>query len=994
MADIVSAFPTSIAMSDSGVQRVAEAFVYAASDQAFTTPLAITDLQGIPMTEGKLTTTTGQFPQFKAPPGVTQVIVRSGGRATMLTDVSVYAGAALESATAAAGSAGLAEQAREVTVAARAVAEKAAAAATAVGTTTDTQIEGRINDPASKTAAALRAAIGSLVGPQRSLVSATALPTFLYNAVEANAVAFSRSNNLTLPDGSLIVVWWNAGRRPMIGKLTAGVWATFDLSTVTGNPLAAPLVNDGHNSLVVSRDSNGYLHVIGNMHDMGLRYVRSTAPDSITGWAAASMVGTEENSVSYPQLVKAPNGSLLFFYRNGSSISGDLYVNRYDAATKSWTRVAQLLKGSGFAPAENGYIDQPMISRDGRIGLFVVWRAGSSFLTTHDITYIESADSAGTWQSITGEVLTLPIRPPGTSGGGSAAPVAFPVAQNAGIGLINQAGAVFDDAGQPHTARWLYDLADKTVYRLHHHWYDKTAAQWKSEVVVTTTGPASSTGTIGIARPALIRASGRVFVIWRDTYQAPQVMNATDVTPGTPRIGTFPLATVDLGGYEPNFDYDAMLTGTLNMLVTPTFRDPNQVPGAEEWFGQWGAVLTIDLDRFLFLAQRPAPLALTPRSGASQAVSVASATRVDGPAVPIVEPVRDVVVARLAGNPKATTADGTLTVQQRASNRDTGTDLASIAVPSGARAARSLPWLPVRPDLEDVAAGAVVVERHAAGASGALDATAVGLELATLTIAGRALGYTGPRGGAFDKLGRVAAYWNVSALGLANDASVATVPDSSGNGRSLTPHATAPTFKTAGIGGAGAIRFASNAALKSAAFALGNEWSIVTVAMSDATPASPADQHILTAWDSGLATPPIAQLRFDKAAAGGGVPPSLSSISRTQLGNPNTVTLPVSSPAMPRMIAVRRYWSSYYFLYEIWVNGVLAASHAPAPSGGNPGATGAAPWFMGGRVSGGALIEMLGGLVGDTVMFDQYLNNAEFRAAQTRIARTYGIAMP
>lgn len=828
--------------------------------------------------------------------------------------------------------------------------------------------------------------------PGRQIADAVALPSALYNPIEANAVAFSRSNNITLPDGSLVAVWWNAGRRPMIGRYAAGAWTTFDLSTITGNPLKAPLVDDGHNNLVVLRDSAGYLHVFGNMHDMGLRYVRSTAPDSITGWAAAGMVGVNEDAMTYFQAVTVPGYGALGFYRNGSSISGDLFLNRHDAATQTWSRVAQLLKGSGFTPAENGYIDQPMVDDDGRIGLFVVWRAGSSFLTTHDITYIQSRDGGTTWESIDGTPLTLPIRPPGTSGSGSAAPIAFPVAQNAGIGLINQAGAVFDEDGHPHTARWLYDTADKTVYRLRHYWHD--GAAWQSEVVATTTGPNSSTGTIGISRPSLFKAGKRVFVIWRDTYQAPQLMNVTDITPGADRLPTFPLATMDLGGYEPNFDYDAMLAGTLNMLVTPTLRDPNQVAGGEEWFGQWGAILSVDLSQIEYLAQRPAPLALTPRTGAAQPVTTSSVARADGPAVPVAEPTRDVLVARLAGNPRAVTAAGVLALQQRAANRETGVDLAVLPVPAGGRAARALPWVATRPDIEDVAAGAVVLERHGAGAAGSLDATAVGLELAAVTVGGRALGYTGPRGGTLDKLGRLAAYWNISALALTNDASVANVPDTSGRGRPLAPHATAPTFKAAGINGAGAVRFASNAALKSAAFALGNEYAIVTVAAADATPTPKDEQAILAAFDSANATPRIHQLRYDMAAADGGAPPSISAISLTQLGNPNTITEPITSPATPRLIAVRRYWSTYRFIFELWINGELVEAHAPAPSGGNPGADGAAPWFMGGRFSGGALTEFLGGYVGDTVMFDQYLNNAEFRAAQARIARTYGIPLP
>lgn len=178
MAEIVSAFPTSIAMSDNGVQRIAEATVYAATDLSFTTPLAITDLQGVPFTGGKLTTTTGQFPQFKAPPGVVQVLVKSGDRATLLTDLSVYAGASMESAVAAAESAGAAELARKASVAARAGAEKAVDDARAVGISSDLQmfvIQSNPTSEFSKAQAALLAPGGTAGNISKTTAQGVAL---------------------------------------------------------------------------------------------------------------------------------------------------------------------------------------------------------------------------------------------------------------------------------------------------------------------------------------------------------------------------------------------------------------------------------------------------------------------------------------------------------------------------------------------------------------------------------------------------------------------------------------------------------------------------------------------------------------------------------------------------------------------------------------------------------------------------------------------------
>lgn len=179
MAEIISAFPTSIAMGDNGVQRFAEATVYAATDDELTTPLAITDLQGIPLTDGKLTTTTGQFPQFKGPPGVVQVLVVSGGRKTLLTDLSVYAGASAESATAAAGAAGTAAAAATTAAGAATTATKAAQDAVAAGTTTDTITSRLLRDEQSATHAETTGLILEIGGSGRfEIVEDPANPGF------------------------------------------------------------------------------------------------------------------------------------------------------------------------------------------------------------------------------------------------------------------------------------------------------------------------------------------------------------------------------------------------------------------------------------------------------------------------------------------------------------------------------------------------------------------------------------------------------------------------------------------------------------------------------------------------------------------------------------------------------------------------------------------------------------------------------------------------
>lgn len=158
---VVGYFPATLAVdSNTGTRlRNAEAQVFAISDTSFSAPLAITDIAGVPFTGGTLVSNSdGIYPEFKPPAGVTQVIVKSGQALTPMTSVSVAAEAAEDAALAAAGAASEATSAASAAASSAGEAAEAAGAAAAVGATTDAQIESRIKDPASLTAAALNTA--------------------------------------------------------------------------------------------------------------------------------------------------------------------------------------------------------------------------------------------------------------------------------------------------------------------------------------------------------------------------------------------------------------------------------------------------------------------------------------------------------------------------------------------------------------------------------------------------------------------------------------------------------------------------------------------------------------------------------------------------------------------------------------------------------------------------------------------------------------------
>ena len=160
---IIDYFPPSVAADLNGnLARNADATVYALGDQSLSTPLAITDVQGVPM--AKLTSSAlGIYPAFRVVNGTQQIIVVSGDLKTPMTSLSVDAKAAETAAQEATNSAATATSAASTAATARSDAVAAAAAAQAVGNTNDTIIEGRIKATGSKTELALRDKIVDVV---------------------------------------------------------------------------------------------------------------------------------------------------------------------------------------------------------------------------------------------------------------------------------------------------------------------------------------------------------------------------------------------------------------------------------------------------------------------------------------------------------------------------------------------------------------------------------------------------------------------------------------------------------------------------------------------------------------------------------------------------------------------------------------------------------------------------------------------------------------
>ncbi|MER2142150.1 MAG: BNR repeat-containing protein [Eubacteriales bacterium] len=362
-----------------------------------------------------------------------------------------------------------------------------------------------------------------------------------------NSATIAQDNVTTAPNGDVYSVYWDANREPRIAARVSalGTYVTASLAYSANNPLASPVTVDSHNNIVIAVDGDGFIHVSGNHHGQALRYMRSANPYDIASWEQPVMIGAEENSVTYPQFVRTSDGDLLFFYRNGVSGNGDHYLNRYSRATRTWSRVSQIFKGTApVSPDQCAYINRVSLGADGSLHVFYMWRETTSPGTNRDLSYIKSTDGGVTWQTVTGDEVQTPITPENT------APRI--IAGNPG-GLVNQSGSCVDSSGNPHTFFWLNSSEGSSSKRLHHIHF--SAGEWHNEVVADSSSGISR--ATGYALP-----DGRVYAVFKRNG----CPTALRVQPSLgEEVTLFPH---NLASWEPSYDSEAP-AGTLRMLLSP-----------------------------------------------------------------------------------------------------------------------------------------------------------------------------------------------------------------------------------------------------------------------------------------------------------------------------------------------------------------------------------------------------------------------------------------
>lgn len=372
-----------------------------------------------------------------------------------------------------------------------------------------------------------------------------------------NTVVF-RKNALTTYRNVQFISFYDEQGHVVVGKrkINSTKW-TISKTRFKGN------VADAHCSISIAVDGEGYLHISWGHHNNKLRYAKSLNPLGLDLGPEEAMTGLLENKVSYPEFYRMPDGSLLFFYRDGGSGNGSLVINKYDLKSRRWTQLHRnLIDGQG---KRNAYW-QACIDHKGIIHISWTWRESPDVASNHDICYARSTDGGVTWERSTGEKYILPVN-------AANAEYALKIPQNSE--LINQTSMTVNGRGAVLIASYWSDANGVPQY----HVVQRTPGGWQAMDLGfrKNTFSLSGGGTkrIPIARPQIISwKNGKGYatgVIFRDEERGGYISIAVskEGAPGSWQI--IDIYKEDCGSYEPLYDMDLWNSeGRLHLFVQKT----------------------------------------------------------------------------------------------------------------------------------------------------------------------------------------------------------------------------------------------------------------------------------------------------------------------------------------------------------------------------------------------------------------------------------------
>lgn len=349
-----------------------------------------------------------------------------------------------------------------------------------------------------------------------------------------NVVKF-RKNSLVTHGDYQFAAYYDDHAQVIVAKrkLDSNEWELKNTG-FTGN------VNDAHNSISIMTDGDGFLHLSWDHHNNALRYARSTEPLGVDFQRLDTMTGDLEQVVTYPEFYQLADGNLIFCYRDGGSGHGNMVMNRYDCATKSWVQLHNnLIDGEG---KRNAYW-QMCTDVKGNIHLTWTWRESWLVETNHDICYAYSSDGGITWKNSNDEYYELPITQQSSE-------IAWHIPQNSN--LMNQTSMSADAEGNPYVVNY-WNSDSITQYKVVYH----TEGNWRLINTNFRTEDFNLAGggtkRIPISRPEILVHNQSIYLVFRDEERGNKVSLAT-YSQKRKRWQVQDLSSEAVGHWEPSID--------------------------------------------------------------------------------------------------------------------------------------------------------------------------------------------------------------------------------------------------------------------------------------------------------------------------------------------------------------------------------------------------------------------------------------------------------
>ena len=213
--------------------------------------------------------------------------------------------------------------------------------------------------------------------------------------------AYIENNKIIMACGRLHVAWLVAGRGGKEGvrirtlDLQRGQWSA---AVTLGE------ADDNHGGPALTRDENGYLHVLFGPHSNPLSYCRSVRPDDASQWTTVEHFGVR---CTYPSMV-CDSGNTLHMVCRDSSTPGWTLMYYYRKEGGSWSDGRPLVEPTDKDGKYRCYRGTLFLDRKGVLHLGFMLFGGQAFKDAQAkglAGYLRSEDAGRTWTHFDGTVV-------------------------------------------------------------------------------------------------------------------------------------------------------------------------------------------------------------------------------------------------------------------------------------------------------------------------------------------------------------------------------------------------------------------------------------------------------------------------------------------------------------------------------------------------------------------------------------------------------------